>query len=216
MASESLELFYSPFSQPSRAALWLLKLLNVEFTERIVNLKDGEHRTEAYKKINFMCKVPAIRHGDFTLAESFAILSYIVKTFGQGTHWYPEDLRVQGKMLEYIAWHLSSLQKTCGGWVFNAVFAATKNEELIAEKKQALLASLDVMEEYYLRDGEFISGDQPTIADLMAACDVAQLHLVDFSMEGRPKLKAWFDRMRKLAHYDDVHQTIMARKKSSF
>ena len=92
-----------------------------------------------------------------------------------------------------------------------------KNDDVIAQKKASLLSTLDVMEEYYLNRGTtFIAGDQPTIADLLAACDVSQLHLVDFSMDGRPLLKAWFDNMRKLPHYDTVHERMMSRKVASF
>ena len=111
-----VDVYYSPFSQPSRAVVWLLKLLDVQCNEHMVNLATGDQRKPEYKQnVNFMCKVPALRHGDLRIAESFAILAYVAKKFGADTHWYPNDLAEQSRMHEYISWHISRLQPAVQG-----------------------------------------------------------------------------------------------------
>ena len=66
----------------TRRVLIHLKLHGVSYNFVEVNLLRGEQRSEAFKKINPLCKVPALRHDDLILYESGAISYYIDAKFG--------------------------------------------------------------------------------------------------------------------------------------
>ena len=81
-AKAGLTLYGNVASPCTRRVLIHLKLHGVSYNFVEVNLLRGEQRSEAYKKINPLCKVPALRHDDLILYESGAISYYIDAKFG--------------------------------------------------------------------------------------------------------------------------------------
>jgi glutathione S-transferase len=61
--------------------LALLKELRAPHTLRVLNMKSGEHRQNAYLAINPMGKVPALLHGDSLITEQVAIGIYLGDLF---------------------------------------------------------------------------------------------------------------------------------------
>ena len=73
-----MDIYISRLSQPSRSVLLLCSVSGVEHSVHEVDLRKGEHKTADYlANVNPCGFVPALREGDFRLAESGAILSYI-------------------------------------------------------------------------------------------------------------------------------------------
>ena len=81
-AKAGLTLYGNVASPCTRRVLIHLKLCGVSYNFVEVNLLRGEQRSRAYKKINPLCKLPALRHDDFILYESAAISYYIDAKFG--------------------------------------------------------------------------------------------------------------------------------------
>ena len=81
-AKAGLTLYGNVASPCTRRVLIHLKLHGVSYNFVEVNLLRGEQRSRAYKKINPLCKVPALRHDDLILYESGAISYYIDSKFG--------------------------------------------------------------------------------------------------------------------------------------
>ena len=69
---------------------WLLRELNVEFSEQRLNASVGEHRKSDYLDVNPFGKVPAIVAGDLSLSESGAILLYLLEIFDTENKFSPE------------------------------------------------------------------------------------------------------------------------------
>ncbi len=64
------------------------------------------------------------------------------------------------------------------------------------------------METYWLKDAPYLTGQEPTIADLSAACELAQTttitKLASFKPEF-PKVFAWLDRMLQIPVMKEIH-----------
>jgi glutathione S-transferase len=77
------------------SAFVTLKEKGVPFRLELLSLERREHARPEYAAASFTGKVPALRHGDFWLAESSAIDEYVDEAFGPPAHprLYPEEPR---------------------------------------------------------------------------------------------------------------------------
>lgn len=73
--------FYHAPNSRSGGTLSLLEELGADYELQVVNLKTGEQRQPAYRGINPMGKVPAIRHGDALITEQPAVFLYLADLF---------------------------------------------------------------------------------------------------------------------------------------
>lgn len=67
----SLKLYYDLLSQPSRALYIFLKVCDIPFEGKFVNLAKGEHLNPEYQRIHPFQKVPAIEHNGFNMMERY-------------------------------------------------------------------------------------------------------------------------------------------------
>ncbi|XP_074700370.1 glutathione S-transferase theta-1-like isoform X2 [Strix aluco] len=70
-----LELYLDLLSQPCRSIYIFARSNNIPFEFKHVELMKGQHRTEEFRKVNILMKVPALKDGSFTLAESPWVLA---------------------------------------------------------------------------------------------------------------------------------------------
>ena len=97
---------------------WLLRELNVEFSEQQMNASIGEHRKGDYLDVNPFGKVPAIVTDDLNLSESGAILLYLLEIFDTENTFSPEhDSDLRPDFLQWFFWGLTTFE--------SAVFAFT-------------------------------------------------------------------------------------------
>ena len=82
------------------SAFVTLKEKGVPFRLEVLSLERKEHERPEYLRDSITGKVPALRHGDFWLAESSAIDEYVDEAFGPPAfkRIYPEDPRERAKV----------------------------------------------------------------------------------------------------------------------
>ena len=100
-----ITLFYAP-GACSLAAHIVLEELGEKYEAKRMDLSKGEQRTEAYKKIHPLGRVPALLldNGD-PLTENTAILPYLGKRFGL----WPKDATAEAQALSLIGYFASSV-----------------------------------------------------------------------------------------------------------
>lgn len=107
--TDTLEFFHAPHSR-SGAVRVLLEELGAPYTLNVVNMKAGEQLEPAYRAINPMGKVPAIRHGGAVVTEQVAIFIYLADRFpGAGLAPALDD-PLRGPYLRWIAFYGSSFE----------------------------------------------------------------------------------------------------------
>src|SRR5271168_738612 len=67
----------------------LLRMLGLPFT--FVKAEANRRRTEEFLRLNPLGQIPVLEDGDLVLADSNAIMVYLVKRYAPGSHWLPED-----------------------------------------------------------------------------------------------------------------------------
>jgi glutathione S-transferase len=80
--TSKIDFYHAPNSR-SGGTLALLEELGVDYDLHLVNLKSGEQRQSAYRHINPMGKVPAIRHLDTLITEQPAVFLYLADLFAE-------------------------------------------------------------------------------------------------------------------------------------
>merc|ERR1712110_961862 len=80
--AKQMTLYYNPLSPPSRSVLFALKHLKVpNHVVKTLDLLKGEHKQEAYLKVNPNGTVPCLSHGELNIFESRAIMLYLFYSY---------------------------------------------------------------------------------------------------------------------------------------
>jgi glutathione S-transferase len=141
-------------------ALWALHELGLDYTLHRIQPRTGETQTAEFARINPRRKIPVLQDGDFTIAESPAIVAYLSETYGTADNTLiPPNPRQRAQWLE---------------WCFH-----------IAMELDA--TSLYVMRRH--GDLKHIYGEAPVAVDSASTYFQTQLrHVVQALEDGRPYL----------------------------
>mmetsp|Transcript_7809 Transcript_7809/g.16308 ORF Transcript_7809/g.16308 Transcript_7809/m.16308 type:complete len:229 (-) Transcript_7809:8-694(-) len=212
MASPALKVYGHWVSQPARSVLWLLKIKGLPFAFEKVDPMGGGTRTPSYKKLFPTAKAPAIVDGSFALAEGSAIMCYLCDKHGWDD-WYPPGLESRAVVNSYLSSHHTTsrnvTRKVFHPVVSHSTASGSRGPDLpsllgYAEEAGAAFSS------QWLGAGAYVGGfDSPTVADLMAYCEFAQVP--QMKLMGRyedERLEGWMERMRGVECHDDVHRSI--------
>ena len=159
-------------------------------------------------------KMPALRDGDFTLADSSAIIAYLEARFPEPAM-IPADPQERGRVIWFEEFADTSLVSCGGKMFFNRIVApvflgrAGDEEIAMAAETQEMPPLLDYLETVVPDAGGFLVGDRLTLADIAIASPFANfVHLkcerdtarhgrlyayVDAILE-RPSFKPWVER----------------------
>ncbi|XP_074146054.1 glutathione S-transferase theta-2B isoform X1 [Sminthopsis crassicaudata] len=191
-----LELYLDLISQPCRAVYLFAKANGIPFEVKSVELLRGQHMTDDFAKVNSLKRVPALKDGDFTLAECSAILHYLSQKYNTPAHWYPSDLQARARVEEYLSWHADCIRGNFGAMLWIRVLGPLIDVHVPKEKVDRNIASmtqfLQHLEQKFLQDKPFLTGDHISFADLMALEELIQTVYAGYDVfKGRPKLVAW-------------------------
>ena len=175
-----VKLYIDWASQPSRAVVAFCEIHKVKFVVKETRLfKEEEHAPEYVKNINPAGQVPAMQEIDeqtgqvlFTLAESCAIMRYLVLSRGIDTHWYPiADHQKRAKIDSWLDWHHNWLRNGLSNYLVKklygkCIYGKPFSEDVLQVYWRLLISSLKFLEAE-LADKKFLGGfEEPTIADL--------------------------------------------------
>ncbi|XP_072031976.1 glutathione S-transferase theta-3-like [Amphiura filiformis] len=197
-----LDIYYNPASQPSRSVAMFVKLNKIEHNDKVVNLFKGENKTPEYLAMNPSHTVPVMNDDGFIICQSPAIVKYLADKCKTADHWYPSDLKKRAKVNELLDWQHTNIRKHGSGVFFNIKLGPLfglppMTPEQVDEKYKELDGSLTLIEGF-LKDQQFLCGDEITIADLFIANEVLQPTMCERDIyENHPKVKAWMDRVRE-------------------
>uniref|UniRef100_K9II82 glutathione transferase n=1 Tax=Desmodus rotundus TaxID=9430 RepID=K9II82_DESRO len=216
-----LELYLDLLSQPCRAVYIFAKKNGIPFELHTVELLKGQHLSDAFAQVNPLRKVPALKDGDFTLAESVAILLYLSRKYEAPDHWYPQDLQARACVDEYLAWQHTALRSACTRALWQKMmFPMFLGEPVPPETLASTLAELDkclqLLEDKFLKDKDFLAGPHISLADLVAITELMHPESAGCHVfKNRPKLAAWRQRVEAAVGKDlfqEAHKAVLKAK----
>lgn len=186
-------LHQNPFSFYSRRVIALLEEEGIAYEARLINLMAGEHKSEAFIRLNPNGQVPVLEEGDFVLAESNAILRYLCDREGlEG--WYPAEAQARALVNQWLDWNQCRLSPATRDIVFNSVFAREIGDAGAIARGRELLATLAPILEEALQQRPYVAGERVTIADLAVFSSLSQLDLAQ-SRPTSPAIARWYETM---------------------
>jgi glutathione S-transferase len=180
----------------------LCSLLSIQHQWIAVDILKGETQTSEFLKMNPSGKIPLLvtREGEY-LAESNAILFYLARN----SSFLPQDNLQQARVLQWQFFEQYSHEPYIAVARFIARYLGLPEDRKAEyESKQAGgYRALDVME-HRLNTGQFLVGNQCTIADISL---YAYTHVADeggFDLSRYPAILSWLKRIQSLDGYIDM------------
>eukprot|EP00347_Sterkiella_histriomuscorum_P005687 403355648 len=223
--TSKLTLYGDFVSQPFRAVLIFLKMNKILHELHLFKLMKGEHFNEEFTQISPQNKVPAIvdvlPNGETVkLFESHAIIKYLKSSRQCAAHWYPEsDPKLKAKMDEYLDWHHLGVRGTAIKYLILRFRDLSNDQAQLNGAMSEFKKSLKLIENYWLSSPEkqFLLGNEISIADLTAFCELAQLlPIKEDIFKDCPRIKAWLHRIMSIPEVKEVHQDIQVSQKRAY
>ncbi|KAF2988967.1 glutathione S-transferase (plasmid) [Methylocystis sp. MJC1] len=187
----------------SHRAELMLRLLDVPFEFREVDLARGEQKTEAFLKLNAFGQVPVIDDGGVIIPDSSAILVYLAKKYDPAGLWLPEDVEAAAKIQRWLSVAQGPLiNGPARARLFN-VFKVPVDHAQAKDIAEKLFATL----EQALRGASFLIGSRATIADVALYTYTAHGPEGGVSLDPNPNIRAWLSRVEALPKFAPMPAT---------
>ena len=161
-----------------------------------VDLRQGEHKTDAFKAMNPNAKVPVLVDrsasggSDVVLSESAAILVYLAEKTGQ---LLPKDGPQRGKVFEQLFFHASGLSPAFLQ-SFQVAIQASPQPEAKARALAEVDRTLGVLN-HALERHPYAAGDEYSIADIAHFGWVWRHQSIGATLDKVPFVARWHESM---------------------
>ena len=159
-----LTLYYSP-GACSMASHIGLEELGVPYEKKLTSLPKGEHKTEAYLKINPKGKVPALDVDGKVITENTAILTYLGKRYPE-KNLFPTDPIEEARCISTMAWFSNSVHPPFTHFIRPERYAEGEAAHATVKEtaKKTFWEALSDIDKL-LQGRQWIMGSQHTMAD---------------------------------------------------
>ena len=191
-----LTLYFSP-GACSTASHIGLEETGAPYEEKPTLLAKGEHKTDAYLKVNPRGKVPALDVDGKILTENTAILSYLAQRFPE-KKLMPEDPLEKARCISTMAWFSNTVHPSYTHYLRPERFAEAEVAHATVKEtaKKTFMTNcgeIDAM----LKGKDWIMGSHYTVADPYALVFYGWGLRAGFPMNELAAYTAWKERMLK-------------------
>jgi glutathione S-transferase len=190
------------------SAFVTLREKGVPFRLETLSLERGEHARPEYAAPSYTGRVPALRHGDFWVAESSAIDEYVEDAFPPPAHprLYPADPRERARVRMIQAFVRSDLMPLRQARPTSTFFEGEAPKPLGPEAQAAAGRLVAIAERFLPQGASFVAGAfSPADADLalmlqrlVANGDPCPARLAAYAdaIFRRPSVREWLAKTR--------------------
>ncbi|MFL6856366.1 MAG: glutathione S-transferase family protein [Allosphingosinicella sp.] len=205
--------FYTHPMSRGRIVRWMLEEVGHPYETELLDY-GTTMKSEAYRAINPMGKVPAIRHGDTVVTEVAAICAYLADAFPDAGLAPPPGNPLRGPYYRWLFFAAGPVEAAVTG----------KSLGLLAPPDKAMMAgygsfddTVAALESAVSGPGPYICGDQFTAADVYVGAQIGW-GMMFGSIERRPAFEAYFARLSErpaAARARAIDDAIIAERKAA-
>ncbi|XP_065367778.1 glutathione S-transferase 1-like [Calliphora vicina] len=197
-------LYGSDPSPPVRACLLALRALNLPFELKAVDFNAKEHISDEYLKKNPQHTVPTLEDDGNFIWDSHAIIAYLVSKYSKDDTLYPKDFLKRAVVNQRLFFESGVMFQ--GGLRNITGPLWYRNETKVPRAKIDTLHEIYEFLEVFLKDTQYMAGNDLTIADFSIVATVTSLAaFANIDNSKYPKLTAWIKRMEYLPYYEEAN-----------
>jgi glutathione S-transferase len=173
----------------------LLSLLKVPHEVVIIDLKNKQHKSAEFLKINPRGEVPALEDGGKVFWDSAACLAYIARKHG-GEQWLPSDPASMAEVMQWVA--LAATEIQCGfQYARRGVLQGRWTLGTLEDGQTFGKVALDTCEQR-LQHNDWLALGRPTIAEPACFPYIETAPEAKVALENYPAVVKWMERCKQL------------------
>ncbi|XP_053677663.1 glutathione S-transferase 1-like [Anopheles nili] len=199
----NIKLYTAKLSPPGRAVELTAKALGLKLDIIPINLIAGDHLKEEFVKMNPQHTIPLIDDNGTIVYESHAIIVYLVTKYGKPNDpLYPEDVVTRSKVNGGLHFESGVLFARMRFYMEPILYYGST--ETPQEKIDNVFRAYQLLNDTLT--GDYIAGNQMTLADLSCISSIASIHEIFPIDSGKyPQLAGWVKRLEKLPYYKETN-----------
>jgi glutathione S-transferase len=179
----------------------LLEMLQLPY--RYVEMDAEGLASPAFRSMNPLGQVPVLRDGDLTLADSNAILVYLVRRYAPDSAWLPSDPAASAEMQRWFSIAAGELRfGPCAARLIS-LFGRPIEPKPAMAIAQRIFAFMDA----HLTDRVFLAAAHPTLADIACYAYTAHAPEGGISLQPFPAIRGWLARVEALPRFKPMRWT---------
>ena len=195
MSEPAIVLHGTELSGHAHRVVLLLRMLGLPY--RFVAAPPEVRRTPEFLKLNPLGQIPVLEDRPLVLADSNAIMVYLVRRYASGSSWLPEEPVVAAQVQRWLSIAAGEVMHGC------AIARAIKQFNAPWDHKQATRVAERLLRfmEQHLAGRTFLAADHATIADLACYSYVAHAPEGGIALDPYPAVRAWIARVEALPQF---------------
>ncbi|XP_053189898.1 glutathione S-transferase A-like [Scomber japonicus] len=184
---------------------WRIKIVLEEknlqgYNEKLLAFEKMEHKSQQVMDMNPRGQLPAFKHGNNILNESYAACLYLESQFkSQGTKLIPDCPAEQALMYQRMFEGNTFGQKMADVIYYNwKVPEGERHDSAVKRNREALTAEVKLWEGYLQKlSGPYLAGKSFSLADVAMHPSIAYIFRFGLSEERYPKLAAYYNSLKE-------------------
>ncbi|MCG8490202.1 MAG: glutathione S-transferase [Sneathiellales bacterium] len=190
--SNPIKIHGFPLSGHSHRVELFASLADIPFEAITVDLAAGEHKGDAFLKLNPAGQVPTIEDGDVVVSDSNAILVYLARKFAPD--WISNDPLEAAEIERFLSLAAGEIRFGPATARLITVF----NAPLDADRAAAIAEQAFTLLDQHLEGRDWLALDHPTIADVAVYSYTAHAPEGNVDLAPYKNLTAWISRVEAL------------------
>lgn len=190
-------LYRTPKSGHCHRVELMLALLGLPYRTVDLDMANGAHKAPGFLEISPLGQVPAIDDNGVTLADSNAILTYLVLRYGDASTWQGRDPVEAAEIQRWLSIAAGEIASGPCSARLVTVFGAELDHEAAKAGAHALFG----MMETHLEGRDWLAAERPTLADIAGYSYIAHAPEGGVSLDPYPRIRGWLARIEALPNF---------------
>lgn len=184
----------------------LLRALGLEFG--FVAAPAEIRRAEAFRTLNPLGEIPVLQDGDLALADSNAIMVYLVRRYAPQSNWLPDEPVAAAQMQRWLS--IAAGEVMHGPALARLIVRFNFPDDLA--RAERITVRLLAFMNGHLQGRSFLAAEHPTLADLACYSYVAHAPEGGIALDPYPTVRAWIARVEALPFFKPMPRSPLPAK----
>ncbi|WP_299148099.1 glutathione S-transferase family protein [uncultured Tateyamaria sp.] len=193
----TVKLYRNPKSGHCHRVELMLAFLGVPYQTIDLDMANGAHKAPDYLKISPFGLVPAIDDDGYTLADSNAILIYLVQTYAKGSDWMPADPKEAAEVQRWLTIAADNIYSGPCAARLVKVFGTKHDHAAALAKSHDLFKVIEA----HLANRDWLVTDNVTIADVAGYSYIAHAPEGGVDLAPYPNIRSWLSRIEATPNF---------------